>query len=121
MVLILAGFVLVTGLLILLVPKSVQTGNPVLGQVGRGETGSFSCGSAFMYAIGQRPWDESNPETYSGDRFTTVAAVCPPRLQSNLNASIVWLAAGVGILLARWYFVRRYERERAELQQHLSR
>ena len=95
MVLLLGVFVLVTGLLILFVPKSVQTGNPILGQVGEGETGSYSCGSAFMYAIGQEPWEDSNPGAYSDNQFTTVAEVCPPRLQSNLNASLA-VAGGRG-------------------------
>ncbi|MGH9120250.1 MAG: hypothetical protein ACRD0A_21005 [Acidimicrobiales bacterium] len=119
--LLVGGLVLATGLLILVVPKRVQTGNPALGQVGGGDTGSYSCGSAFMYAIGQEPSEDSNPDAYSENRFTTVAEVCPPRLRSNLNASIVWLATGIGILLVRWFFVRGHERERAELRQPLSR
>ncbi len=119
--LVIGGFAVATGLLILLVPKTVQTGNPALGQVGSGETGSYSCGSAFQYAIGHRPWEDANPETYANNRFTTVSQVCPSRLQSNLSASVVWLAVGVAILLAHWYVLRTNERHRAALRQQLGR
>jgi hypothetical protein len=114
------GFAIATGLLILLVPKTVQTGNPALSQVGSGDTGRFSCGSSLQYAIGHRPWEDANPGTYADNQFTTVSQVCPPRLRSNLNASLVWLTAGVAILLARWYVLRRNERHRAALRQHLG-
>jgi hypothetical protein len=106
----LAGlFVVVTGLLILLVPKTVQTGNPVQGQMDGSETGSFSCGSALQYGFGNRPWEEADPGTYAGGTtFTTVSQVCPPRLRSNLNAGLLWLLAGVGILVGRWLYLRRH-------------
>jgi hypothetical protein len=111
----LAGcFVVVTGLLILLVPKSVQTGNPVQGQMDESQTGRFSCGSAFQYALGNRPWEGADPETYAGGTtFTTVSQVCPPRLGSNLGAGAMWLIAGVAILVGRWLVLRRREHQPA--------
>jgi hypothetical protein len=112
-VLVVGCFVLVTGLLILLVPKTVQTGNPVLGQTGGERTGNYSCGSAIQYAFGNRPWTESNPETYTGTEFTTIAQTCPPLLRSNLTVGLMWLAAGTVILVARWLVVRRRDRRRA--------
>jgi hypothetical protein len=111
LVLVAGCFVVATGLLILLVPKSVQTGNPVLGQMGGGETGRFSCGSAVQYAVGHRPWVEADPETYAGGTaFTTVSQVCPPRLQSNLRAGLLWVVVGAAILVARWLVIRRKAR-----------
>jgi hypothetical protein len=113
LVLVAGCFVVVTALLILLVPKSVQTGNPVQGQMDESETGRFSCGSSFQYALGNRPWEEVDPETYTGTQFTTVSQICPPRLRSNLGAGVVWLTAGVGILVARWVVLRRRQRRTA--------
>jgi hypothetical protein len=114
LVLIAGCFVVATGLLILVIPKSVQTGNPVLGQMGGGETGRFSCGSAIQYAMGNRPWADADAETYAGGTaFTTVSQVCPPRLQSNLRAGLLWVVVGAGILVALWLVVRRRDRARA--------
>lgn len=110
-------FVLATGLLILVVPKSVQTGNPVLDQMGGDTTGSYSCGSAIQYAMGNRPWEEVNPETYSGTAFTTVSQVCPPLLQSNFRAGLLWVVLGIDIIVARWLVLRRRERQRAVAHQ----
>jgi hypothetical protein len=112
-VLVAGCFVVVTGLLILVVPKSVQTGDPMLGQVGGDRTGSYSCGSSLEYAFGNRPWTEHNPETYTGTEFTTISQVCPPLLRSNLAAGSVWVLAGAAILVARWLVVRRRDHQRA--------
>jgi hypothetical protein len=120
LVLIAGCFVLATGLLIAIVPKSVQTGNPILGQVGGGTTGSFSCGSALQYAFGHSPWEDADPETYVGNQFTTVSQVCPPTLRSNLRSAIVWVLVGAAILVARWYVLRRNQRHRQELRRATS-
>lgn len=101
----------------LLVPKSVQTGSPILGQVSEdAETGSFSCGSALGYAFGSRPWEDDDPQTYQNNRFTTVSAVCPGRLESNLWAGVLWTAIGVAILVIRQIVVRRNQRRTAARQ-----
>ena len=107
-------FVLATGLLILLVPKTVQTGNPVLGQMRRRtRPGATRAARPLTYAVGSRPWEENNPEAYSGTPFTTVSQVCPGLLQSNLRAGLLWAGLGVAIIVARWIVIRRTDRQAA--------
>ena len=112
LVLVAGCFALVTGLLILLVPKTVQTGNPVLGQMDGERAGSYSCGSALQYAFGHRPWADRDAETYTGTEFTTVSRVCPSRVGSNLIAGLLWVVAGLAIIGGRWYMLRRQDRQR---------
>jgi hypothetical protein len=107
-----------TGLVILLVPKTVQTGNPVLGQMREEEdlTDTYSCGSPFTYALGNRPWEDDDPVTYQNLHFVRVSTVCPGWLESNLRAGLLWAGIGGVILIARQVVIRRGDRREAARQ-----
>jgi hypothetical protein len=111
LILMLGALLLATGLLILIVPKQVQTGHPVGAQVDPdAPTGEFSCGSALQYGFGNRPWEEDNPDTYRNNVFVPVSEVCTEQLQSNLRSGLFWVAAGGGVLLIRYIMIRRSRR-----------
>jgi hypothetical protein len=108
LILLLGALLLATGLLILVVPKTVQTGHPVGAQVDPdAPTGEFSCGSALQYGFGNRPWEEDNPDTYRNNVFVPVSEVCTEQLQSNLRSGLFWTLAGVAVLVARQIAIRR--------------
>jgi hypothetical protein len=115
LILMLGGILLATGLLILVVPKTLQTGHPMEAQVGDVETGEFSCGSALQYAFGNRPWTDDNPDTYLNNVLVPVSDVCPDRLSSNLRSGLFWTLAGVAVFVVRGVVIRRSERDRASL------
>jgi hypothetical protein len=107
-VLLLGGILLATGLLILAVPKTLQTGHPVQGQIDPdADIGSFSCGSALQYMFGNRPWEEENPDTYRNNVFVPVSEVCTQQLQSNVRSGLFWILAGGAVLVAREIVIRR--------------
>jgi hypothetical protein len=104
----LGGILLATGLLILVVPKNVQTGHPVEAQVDPDRpTGEFSCGSALQYGFGNRPWEDDNPDTYRNNVFVPVSEVCSEQLQSNLRSGLLWVGAGAAIVVGTEIVTRR--------------
>jgi hypothetical protein len=103
-----------TGLVILLVPKTVQTGNPILEQMREEDlTDTYSCGSPMTHAFGSRPWEEDDPVTYQNLHFVPVSTVCPGWLESNLRAGLLWAGIGGVILVARQIVIRRVDRKEA--------
>ncbi|MGH9243404.1 MAG: hypothetical protein ACRD29_03615 [Acidimicrobiales bacterium] len=112
LVLVLCALALISGLVLLLVPRTVQTGSPFLGQVrDEATTGEFSCGVPIGYAFGTRPWEEDNPVTYQRGQFIPVSEECPGRLRSNLGLGIFWTVVGAAALVARYLVVRRFDRK----------
>jgi uncharacterized membrane protein len=109
LVLALGVILLVVGVVLLTVPRTVQA-TDFRDNDPRFDPTTFSCGVPLAYAVGATGYDDSRRSAYVDGRFLELPEACDRRLRSNLTAGALWTVVGIALVVLAFVASRWYER-----------